>query len=323
MKNQLTIIILLFTSYCSAQFDCANIELLGIYDNNVHSSHLSLIFTNSSTQNDGNESKSTSILHINNVGDTIGVSGPNFKLPKSEKDTFVYNVPIHENYNWIGDLPMYNEGRIITDFPYCELEYYYNSVSYENKPYTPLLDCTDFKVAGLYESAKEDNLNYSMLIVNTNSDSLRGWPLGYTGFQLLDVNDEPLSEPTTPGYIVPTYGDTLIVHLNILDPLLNEEIKVKMVAPDCTLNYTKNLVVSSNVKSEVEIVKIFPNPCFDWLFIDSADKNEFNYRIYNQVGQKVMTSKSKTIDVSGLTTGIYFIEVRTDEFRLFEKIVKY
>lgn len=68
--------------------------------------------------------------------------------------------------------------------------------------------------------------------------------------------------------------------------------------------------------------KLYPNPTSSILNIES-DLEIKNSQIYNQIGQMVLETKSKTIDLSSLTTGIYLIQTQFENgtFRT-ERIVK-
>lgn len=54
-------------------------------------------------------------------------------------------------------------------------------------------------------------------------------------------------------------------------------------------------------------VKVFPNPTSSKVYIKS--ENDLAIEVFNSTGQKVLTSKSKTIDLSGYAIGIYFFKI--------------
>lgn len=71
-------------------------------------------------------------------------------------------------------------------------------------------------------------------------------------------------------------------------------------------------------------IDIYPNPANNELHISIKNEaiiNEIN--IYNQIGQKVLFVKpeTNTVDVSTLRSGIYFIELISNEFIIREKLI--
>ena len=78
---------------------------------------------------------------------------------------------------------------------------------------------------------------------------------------------------------------------------------------------TKDFVVSN--------FAIYPNPATNYVNIKLADNSFFEKaNIYSITGQFIKTSSNKTIDVSDLYSGIYLVEVETDQGKSVTKIVK-
>jgi len=86
-----------------------------------------------------------------------------------------------------------------------------------------------------------------------------------------------------------------------------------------TTNITSSQVVSSgncdnstlntNEVSDLGI-SIFPNPVNDKLFIENTYTQALTFRVYNMQGQELKTGLlTKSIDVSSLKSGLYFIEI--------------
>jgi hypothetical protein len=90
----------------------------------------------------------------------------------------------------------------------------------------------------------------------------------------------------------------------------------------CTLSNVCNLLYLDDIKfndysiTDVDEItgqelQVFPNPATDILYIKGTI-NEFEIIIYNLQGQIVKTSQNvKTIVISDLTAGIYFIHIKT------------
>lgn len=70
-----------------------------------------------------------------------------------------------------------------------------------------------------------------------------------------------------------------------------------------------------------KVVGIYPNPASDFIQIDTPEKvKEVN--IYSASGQKVMTSRETKINIQPLSSGGYFIEIKTSDHSTIHKIVK-
>jgi len=59
-----------------------------------------------------------------------------------------------------------------------------------------------------------------------------------------------------------------------------------------------------------DFVKVYPNPATDYLFI----KSNLNYQstLYNVAGQRVMQSNAKTLNVVDLPSGVYLLQLKSD-----------
>ncbi len=90
------------------------------------------------------------------------------------------------------------------------------------------------------------------------------------------------------------------------------------------IGFTYSLTGTS-VENEISAqnsVKIYPNPAKNQIKVDLADNSEpVKINIINTLGQTVMQTKSKTIDVSGIENGIYFISIKTNKYEINKKII--
>ena len=59
-----------------------------------------------------------------------------------------------------------------------------------------------------------------------------------------------------------------------------------------------------------DFVKVYPNPATDYLFI----KSNLNYQstLYNVAGQRVMQSNAKTLNVVDLPSGVYLLQLKSE-----------
>ena len=84
------------------------------------------------------------------------------------------------------------------------------------------------------------------------------------------------------------------------------------------------LVFKVDVEEVVEDnnVTVYPNPTTGIVNIDVDTR--FDAVIYNYQGQMVMklNDKDGQIDITNLTSGMYLIEIRTDENVMIKKIIK-
>ncbi|WP_300688294.1 T9SS type A sorting domain-containing protein [Chryseobacterium sp.] len=66
---------------------------------------------------------------------------------------------------------------------------------------------------------------------------------------------------------------------------------------------------------------IYPNPASDFIQIDSPE-NVKEVNIYSATGQKVLTSQATKINIRSLSSGVYFVEIKTSANSTIHKIVK-
>lgn len=322
MKSFVWLVFMLSSLSLYGQFDCNHIKLLGIYDNNKFSSQLSLLITNTSLVNDGNGNVYTVIRLENEAGDTIANSAAIFRLPNSVEDSIIYKIPIHEDYDNINDLPNYYSGLLMTNYPDCEIAYHLDTIPEINLPQTTNLDCNDFKVLGIYETANGGNHNYSFILTNTNGDSLRTWGTGYTQFQFVDENDEPVSSASSPSYFIPRQiGETIIVELEFVEGFTDiKPLFLKMKNPDCLIEYHSESTVNS-YEVEKEHFKIYPNPTRDK--IEVATKRPLKEMEIRDLNGRILKSTNfKQLDLAELNAGIYLMVLKFEETTVVQKIVK-
>lgn len=67
----------------------------------------------------------------------------------------------------------------------------------------------------------------------------------------------------------------------------------------------------------------YPNPAQDYLYIQTS-ANDYEVALYNNIGQKMKptTTTAGAIDVSNLSSGVYFIEIKTPSKRIRKKLIK-
>jgi len=120
----------------------------------------------------------------------------------------------------------------------------------------------------------------------------------------------------------------LRVHFGLGDATIIEEIKVEWLSDvdETYLNIPTNQFISIvegngilglNTVDRSNDITIYPNPVASVLNIDFKVTEVTDIRIYNMLGQMVLeipnTQQTKSIDVSSLKTGNYFMKINSDK----------
>jgi len=75
-----------------------------------------------------------------------------------------------------------------------------------------------------------------------------------------------------------------------------------------------------------KIVNVFPNPASDKISIDMKDIGKIKLSIYNLDGklafQETISNIEESIDISGLTNGIYLIKIESDNKNIYSRFMK-
>lgn len=73
---------------------------------------------------------------------------------------------------------------------------------------------------------------------------------------------------------------------------------------------------------EKPIVKLFPNPANNELYLLSNNLSEaYDMSIYNLIGQQVLQTTNKTVDISNLPNGMYMVLVKSASIEFNKKII--
>lgn len=86
------------------------------------------------------------------------------------------------------------------------------------------------------------------------------------------------------------------------------------------LNYCDAALSNTEVTSNAQF-SIFPNPAQNMVYIET-NKGISKIEIFNQQGQLVKTSKTKSISITELTSGLYFIKVGMANNSITKKLIK-
>jgi hypothetical protein len=105
----------------------------------------------------------------------------------------------------------------------------------------------------------------------------------------------------------------------------NTWISTDKLDSDCSDNSVSNLAVITSIKeNEITDIVLYPNPTRNEVRIDYT--NNFSYKIFDANGNLKLAQKDnqqQTIDMKYLPSGMYYIELRSADFNLIKKIVKY
>ena len=71
-----------------------------------------------------------------------------------------------------------------------------------------------------------------------------------------------------------------------------------------------------------ESVKVFPNPVSEKLTLDFPDNLKiYQIQLFNAFGQMVLHTQSKEIDVSQISNGLYFLNIKAENTEINKKII--
>ena len=84
-----------------------------------------------------------------------------------------------------------------------------------------------------------------------------------------------------------------------------------MIIDELTINTTPSFTLSSASFSQIDGLKMYPNPTKNNLFIETALNSDINVSIVNLLGKEVVNTKvvNNTINVANLTAGIYIVKI--------------
>jgi hypothetical protein len=90
--------------------------------------------------------------------------------------------------------------------------------------------------------------------------------------------------------------------------------------PDCSL-------LSIDEKSLTEAVKVYPNPANDYFEITNDSQNSIAVNIYDLLGNRVIASetsrlKKQSFSLANLNSGVYLVELKSDNQKLVKKLIK-
>ncbi len=106
-------------------------------------------------------------------------------------------------------------------------------------------------------------------------------------------------------------------------PFDSNELTISSPFFNYDLVFNKNPLLSTTSFNKLNIV-VYPNPVSNTLFISSENNLINGFTIYSLAGKKVLdvVNKNSSIDVSGLSEGMYFLMINSSEGKSVQKFIK-
>jgi hypothetical protein len=181
----------------------------------------------------------------------------------------------------------------------------------------------DFTIVGENSVTKESTVvtidgNESMSKNYTNGISLEG----YTGDVVFNYSDDEMNGVTHTASLYVMNSDSEWIQFEDEDSedytisySFTDPLQIKAV----TAGVQAGL---STIESEIPGIRIYPNPSSSIVNIDYSE--ELEVRIFNILGQQVLESNSKTINISNFENGTYFLITKDENnsitnFKLIKK----
>lgn len=101
-----------------------------------------------------------------------------------------------------------------------------------------------------------------------------------------------------------------------------ENLLIGAIPDGIVYQFTPSTLSTENYKENT--VSFYPNPVENEIHISSTDNASYNFSIYNSLGQLVKENidSSENVDVSDLSSGIYFMKIKTANATVTKKFIK-
>ncbi len=82
-------------------------------------------------------------------------------------------------------------------------------------------------------------------------------------------------------------------------------------------------MLSASTFSQIDGLKMYPNPAKNNLYIETALNSDINVSIVNMLGKEVVNTKvvNNTVNVSSLTAGIYIVKITEESKTATKKLI--
>jgi len=163
------------------------------------------------------------------------------------------------------------------------------------------IDTIEVKAVSIFGGTGKNNEFINLLLINrddennhsVNIEIPRSW------------NADSVSIETLNGTMI----NEFISNKNMINKIVNNHISLNLAKYSVNTVKIRKKQTTINHKEEKMIEYIFPNPCSDFLYINSSKKIK-SFKIYNSIGQNVYSKSiirtENKIDIRSLTSGMYF-----------------
>lgn len=79
---------------------------------------------------------------------------------------------------------------------------------------------------------------------------------------------------------------------------------------------------SSILESKSPDIQVYPNPVFQYLNINWPGNQKVKFSLFSQAGSKIIEQNTSPLDLSNLPNGIYILEIKTEQIRFSQKIIR-
>lgn len=303
---------------------------------------------------DGNSSLLQNPKHAYSIPGIYSVKLKSSNINGSDsilKENFIYilndvpsELPLQETYEWIptlsdGFMKYFTEnennwtifnGAGATGLKSLTVNSQDDTLSYKYTIYSPKMDLTGFtdpKITFKYAFARKDSTNTDQLLIKGSKNC------GITFGNLLVITN---LLPTHTGYVnsnyIPTSADWKLVTITVPSSYRTSEFFFKM---DFVSKGGNNIFIDdinifdlATISIEEETTRyihVYPNPVSEILTIET-DFEIMNsvVNIYNLQGKRVYTNdlQSNKLNISFLPSGMYFIEINKENYKLVQKFSK-
>ncbi|MCW3160149.1 zinc-dependent metalloprotease [Chryseobacterium oryctis] len=70
---------------------------------------------------------------------------------------------------------------------------------------------------------------------------------------------------------------------------------------------------TSELVTEAKKFSIYPNPAKETITITTIDDKKYSFKIINSIGQNIITTSDKTINIRSLSSGVYFVNIHDEK----------
>ncbi|MGH1337158.1 MAG: T9SS type A sorting domain-containing protein [Aureispira sp.] len=226
-------------------------------------------------------------------------------IPQGTQDVFIHKLNANGDFIWAKHL----EGNTIVDAKSIDVDAQGNvyTVGY-------FRDSIDLDPNSTVPMATNGRNDVFIQQLDSMGNFVWGYTMGSTNFDYgEDIHVSTNGDIHVTGY----FRDTIMVHLasgmTTLASQGNNDFFVLKLKSGITTNVTTIAPLNS--------LLLFPNPTQQQLHIEGLEET-FQGRVLDATGRVVRTFNSTTISVEDLATGIYYLQLQTEQHQYIERFIK-